>query len=181
LPPGALFLAALAALLVLVALLRLLGRALRVAAARRRLAAARERGAWGEARAEGLLRRRGFHIEGRQVGATYHLGVDGDPLAVDLRADYLVSAGGRRYVAEVKTGTLAPRLSTATTRRQLLEYRVAFDVDGVLLVDAEDDRVQLVEFPLAGQGPGGAGAGRLLWLGAGIAAGVLATLAARAL
>ncbi len=181
LPPGVLFLAGLAAIVAFLALLRLVGRYLRVASARRRLAAARERGARGEARAEALLRRRGFDVVGRQVGARYHLGVDGDPLAVDLRADYVVAAGGRRYVAEVKTGTLAPRLSTATTRRQLLEYRVAFDVDGVLLVDAEEDRVQLVEFPLAGQGPGGDGAGRILWLVVGIAAGVLATLAARAL
>ncbi len=50
-------------------------------------------------------------------------------------------------MAEVKTGAAAPQLSTAATRRQLLEYRVAFDVDGVLLVDAEAGRVQRVVFP----------------------------------
>jgi hypothetical protein len=49
-------------------------------------------------------------------------------------------------VAEVKTGRWAPRLETAATRRQLLEYRFAFDVDGVLLVDADADRVSSIEF-----------------------------------
>ena len=48
-------------------------------------------------------------------------------------------------MAEVKTGTYAPRLETAATRRQLLEYGVAFDVDGVLLVDADVGEIRLVE------------------------------------
>ena len=116
-------------------------------ARRRSFASARERGAAGEVRAEALLRRRGFRVLGRQVGTSYGVGLDGTKVAIDLRADYVVSLRGRRYVAEVKTGRLAPRLDTATTRRQLLEYRVAFDVDGVLLVDAEADRVHEVDFP----------------------------------
>ena len=62
-----------------------------------------------------------------------------------LRADLLVTRNGRRYVAEVKTGRTAPRLDCAATRRQLLEYRIAFGVDGVLLVDAESDCVIVVE------------------------------------
>jgi hypothetical protein len=148
---------------------------------RRRFAASRERGAQGEIRAEALLRRAGFRILGRQVGVTYGLGVDGARLAVDLRADYVVQSRGRRYVAEVKTGVFAPRLETAATRRQLLEYRVAFDVDGVILVDAEADRVRLVEFPLPRAGGRHRGSGRLVWLAAGVAAGVLAMIAARAL
>jgi hypothetical protein len=148
---------------------------------RRRLAAAREQGAAGEVRAEVLLRRLGFSILGRQVGVSYSVGVDGAEVAIDLRADYVVSEGGRRYVAEVKTGVFAPRIETAATRRQLLEYRVAFDVDGVLLVDAEANRVRLVEFPLPGGARERRGSGRGAWLLVGIAAGVLATLAARAL
>jgi hypothetical protein len=59
-----------------------------------------------------------------------------------------------RYIAEVKTGRAAVRLDTAATRRQLLEYRVAFDVDGVLLVDAEAGEIRLVEFPLSRGRPG---------------------------
>lgn len=144
---------------------------------RRRLALARERGALGELRAESLLRRSGFTILGRQVVARYGLGVDGEEVPVDLRADYLVAASGRRFVAEVKTGTFAPRIETATTRRQLLEYRVAFAVDGVLLVDADAGTVRRVEFPL----PSAPRPRRAAWLLAGIAFGALAMLLGREL
>jgi hypothetical protein len=147
---------------------------------RRRLSLARERGALGEVRAEALLRRRGFTILGRQVPVTYGLGVDGHPVHVDLRADYVVAEGGRRYVAEVKTGAFAPRIETPATRRQLLEYRIAFAVDGVLLVDAEAERVRRVDFPLPGA-PGPAGGGRLGWVLVGIVAGALLSAAVRAL
>ncbi|MFT3764488.1 MAG: hypothetical protein QM820_03065 [Minicystis sp.] len=173
-------LVAVVAAVALVAIVQSLRLAFRGWSARRRLALARERGAAGEVRAEAILRRLGFTILGRQVAARYGIGVDGEHVAVDLRADYLVAAGGRRFVAEVKTGNYAPRIETATTRRQLLEYRVAFDVDGVLLVDADAGRVRRVEFPLPSAARGSK-AGWFGWLVTGIAAGVLAALAARAL
>ena len=160
-----------AAFVALVQTLRLFGRRWAV---RRRLSMSRERGAAGEVRAEKLLRARGYAILGRQVAATYGVGVDGEDVPISLRADYLVARGGARFVAEVKTGRLAPSLATSTTRRQLLEYRVAFEVDGVLLVDAESDRVHEVVFPLPGLGPPPAPAGRrLVWLGVGVAVGAL--------
>jgi hypothetical protein len=51
-------------------------------------------------------------------------------------------------VAEVKTGQDAPEIAAPATRRQLLEYRCAFGVDGVLLVDAEARKVHAVDFAL---------------------------------
>lgn len=139
---------------------------------RRALTIRRERGAAGEQRAEGLLRELGFTILGRQVAVSYGVRVDGDPVAIDLRADYLVGHGDKRYVAEVKTGRAAPRIDTPGTRRQLLEYRIAFDVDGVLLVDAEADRVHAVEFPLGtSDSPRPS---RLAWLLAGVVIGAVA-------
>ncbi len=172
-PPELLLALALAAaLLAVVQSVRL---AFRAWLPRRRLALARERGALGEVRAEILLRRLGYTVLRRQAVVRYGLGVDGTRVAIDLRADYLVSERGRRYVAEVKTGNFAPRIETAATRRQLLEYRVAFDVDGVLLVDAEAGRVQKIQFPLLAAPP----SGRLVWLFVGLAAGALGALAAR--
>jgi hypothetical protein len=169
---------ALAGAVALLAVVQTFRLAFRSWSARRRLALARERGAAGEQRAEALLRRSGFRILGRQVTARYGLGVDGEHVPVDLRADYLVSARGRRFVAEVKTGTFAPRIETATTRRQLLEYRVAFAVDGVLLVDADEGTVRRVEFPLpSAPRP----ARRVAWLVAGIAFGALAAMLGREL
>jgi hypothetical protein len=135
--------AALAALVALVQTARLMwARASRAWALRDRAA----RGAEGEVRAERLLRAAGYAIVARQATGSWTVHADGAPLEVDLRADYLVARDGRRFVAEVKTGRLAPRLETAATRRQLLEYRFAFDVDGVLLVDADAERVSAIEF-----------------------------------
>jgi hypothetical protein len=101
-----------------------------------------------EAAAPRLLQRLGYEVLGAQVEGSYTLVVDGQPIAVPLRADYLVARDGRRYIAEVKSGRSAPQLGNASTRRQLLEYLVAFDVQGVLLVDGESKRVHEVVFPL---------------------------------
>jgi hypothetical protein len=111
--------------------------------ARRRM----RRAADGEARAATLLRRRGFELEGAQVPGSFVLHVDGVPHTVRLRADLIVQRRGRRYVAEVKTGAVAPRPDHRATRRQLLEYGMAYDADGVLLVDAERGAVHEVRFP----------------------------------
>jgi hypothetical protein len=109
-----------------------------------RFAAARR----GETRGRALLEAQGYAVLASQCAASYELSVDGAAVEIALRADYIVARAGRRYVAEVKTGTHAPLLRTPATRRQLLEYRVAFDVDGVLLVDAESRRIHVVQFPL---------------------------------
>ena len=104
----------------------------------------------GELRAEPMLRAAGYEVLERQARGGWTVYADGEPLEIGLRADLLVARAGRRYVAEVKTGKLAPRLDHAATRRQLLEYRVAFGVDGVLLVDAEAERVTVVELGALG-------------------------------
>jgi hypothetical protein len=102
----------------------------------------------GEHDAAGLLRRAGFKIVARQARTWWAPLVDGEPHETELRADYLVEEDGALYVAEVKTGDEAPQLSTAATRRQLLEYHVAFAADGVLLVCPEAGVIHRVEFPL---------------------------------
>jgi hypothetical protein len=120
---------------------------------RRRLASrrARRRGrraVLGESAAERLLASAGYDVVDRQVALTWWIRCDDIDHAVELRADLLVERAGLAYVAEVKTGEAAPRLTTAATRRQLLEYRIAYGVDGVLLVDADRGTIQRVEFPL---------------------------------
>jgi hypothetical protein len=131
----------------------------------------------GERRAEVLLRARGYEVIARQQSARWSIHVDGEPHWVELRADYLVRRGSQRLVAEVKTGKLAPRIETSATRRQLLEYRVAFDVDGVVLVDAEEGAVRTIEFP-ARAAPSRP-ALRLGWVLLGVAAGIALTLVVR--
>ncbi len=136
-----------AVVVVLVVLVVICGRAWRRASrsrlARRRMA----RATAGEQRAIALLETHGFELLGAQVATTYELLVDGAAHEVKVRADYVVTRDGLAYVAEVKTGELAPRIDTIATRRQLLEYRMAFDVAGVLLVDVESALVREVIFP----------------------------------
>jgi len=112
--------------------------------ARRRAA----RAGAGEDRAAALLRGAGFRIVARQARTWWAPVIDGEPHETELRADYLVEAGGELLVAEVKTGDEAPRLATAATRRQLLEYHVAFAADAVLLVCPERGSIHRIEFPL---------------------------------
>jgi len=107
----------------------------------------------GEEAAADLLRGLGYTLEDAQATQRWTIAVDGEPLSVGVRADYLVTRNGKRYAAEVKTGESAPSLRTAATRRQLLEYRLAYATDGVLLVDMERGRVHEVEFPLEAGSP----------------------------
>jgi hypothetical protein len=114
---------------------------------RRRILSRVQRAGDGERHAAKWLRNAGFTIHGTQVAKSYALMVDGEPMPIDLRADLVVEKDRQRFVVEVKTGKVAPRLETPGTRRQLLEYQLAFDVDGVLLFDAEASALRTVVFP----------------------------------
>lgn len=74
-----------------------------------------------------------------------------DHLDVTLRADALVQRGGRRFIAEVKSTPLVADLKHGPTRRQLLEYAIAYGTDGVLLVDTQAARIDEVTFPKLGR------------------------------
>jgi hypothetical protein len=134
---------AIAALLTLAWVVRKIRRAMWLRRHRRRL----RRALRAESAAERLLEQSGFIIKDRQLHRVWPIVVDGALHPVTIRADLLVSQGELHYIAEVKTGTRAPSVATAATRRQLLEYSVAYQVDGVLLVNMEDCTVQRVEFP----------------------------------
>jgi hypothetical protein len=109
----------------------------------------------GEVGAFVLLERAGYAVLERQVPGSWTVRADGEAVTFGLRADYLVARDGRRYIAEVKTGRLAPRLSHGPTRRQLLEYGAAFDVHGVILVDADAGTITHVEIDLFAERPRG--------------------------
>jgi outer membrane protein OmpA-like peptidoglycan-associated protein len=125
----------------------------RASSVRWRLAEQSARATAGEALAETLLARAGYRIEARQCVERWRLRVDGEAREVSLRADFVVRRGRRRFVAEVKTGQDAPDIAAPATRRQLLEYRCAFAVDGVLLVDAEARTIQEIDFALPRAAP----------------------------
>ncbi len=107
----------------------------------------RWRGRSGESQAVALLNSVGYQVCEEQ--ATQHASylIDGVEVGYVVRADFIVTKNGLRFVAEVKNGTQAADPRTRTTRRQLLEYSRVFPVDGVLLVDVPQRRVRRVEFP----------------------------------
>ena len=100
----------------------------------------------GEVDAESLVKKHGYDIIDRQVETTWTIRVDGEPVEINLRADLILRRDGKRFVADVKTGKGAPRITTASTRRQLLEYLFAYPVDGVLLIDMESRDIKQVDF-----------------------------------
>ena len=133
-----------AAVLFVVLVLRALAARGRSMTARRRARVALA----GESAAEQLLADAGFTVVERQVAHVWHVAIDDDVHETALRCDFVVARDGERWVAEVKTGELAPSLATAATRRQLLEYQVAYAAAGVALVDATSGRVHEVRFDL---------------------------------
>lgn len=115
--------------------------------AARRVGRHRRLGAAGEKLAKKLLHQSGFRILAEQSSGSYELLVEGDRFRVQLRADYVVSQKGKTYVAEVKSGEESVKVTGRATRRQLLEYLYAFEVNGVLLVDMREQSIRRVEFP----------------------------------
>jgi hypothetical protein len=113
-----------------------------------------------------LLSRRGYRVLDSQPELSWEVRLNGKGFNIDIRADYLVARGRKRYIAEVKTGHTAPSITTSATRRQLLEYLMAYPVDGVILVDMEDESIYHVDFTslhgLNGQRSGALARGVLL-------------------
>ncbi|NLG86805.1 MAG: hypothetical protein GX489_06275 [Firmicutes bacterium] len=98
-----------------------------------------------EEKAADFLKQQGFTVIARQPTATSLAYINGKAHTTTIRADFLARKGWRTYVVEVKTGRTAPKLR-ARTRRQLLEYQLAFQPDGILLVDMSNKTYREVSF-----------------------------------
>lgn len=128
------------------------------------------RGFAGQAAAAKLLAGAGYTVLDANPRIDWVTVLGGQEQTVELRADYLVSRRGRHYIAEVKTGDAADFFGSSATRRQILEYQLAFGVDGVLLVCPERRTVEPIAFPgLAGDAS--ASSPLLRWFLAGAAMG----------
>ena len=113
---------------------------------RRRVATSRSLGRRGRDRAFKLLDRYGFEVLDEEVTAPGLVQVDSRLEEYTVRADALVRRKHRTYVAEFKGGPKSSKITTAATRRQLLEYSCVFGTDGILLVDAHAGRIHYVRF-----------------------------------
>ena len=112
----------------------------------RRVARSRRLGVRGEVLGRRVLERNGYRVLREQVTGSVRLRVDGEVQTFVVRADALVARGRRRYVAEFKGGPAVATVGHRGTRRQLLEYAHAFDVDGVVLVDGPGGTIEHIEW-----------------------------------
>jgi Holliday junction resolvase-like predicted endonuclease len=103
------------------------------------------RGRAGEEKARKYLLRHGFTILAEQATLKPAMIIGGERRKYDVRADFIVRKKGRRSVVEAKTGAAARPWERAT-RRQLLEYAMNYDVDGVYLYDGNKDSLVEVDF-----------------------------------
>ena len=100
----------------------------------------------GEFSAETLLKKHGYQLSVAQKSARLSMWVNGEHHTYLVRPDAFAHKDGKRYIVEVKTGSVASDPKKSATRRQLLEYYHGFDVDGLLLVDAEKQEVNDIYF-----------------------------------
>jgi hypothetical protein len=108
----------------------------------------RNRASIAEREASTLLTAAGWEVLEVQPTCRWPLLIDGVETDVESRADFLVRRDGRLWIADAKSGRRAVSATSPATRRQLLEYLLAFEVDGVLLVDCERRAVIRVAFPM---------------------------------
>ena len=99
-----------------------------------------------ERSAEELLKEKGYELQEVQKESKLAMWVNGKQFSYRVRPDGFVTKEGKRYLVEIKTGKVATDPKHSATRRQLLEYYHGFDVEGVLLVDAEVEEVHHISF-----------------------------------
>lgn len=104
-----------------------------------------KRGAVAEKNAVKFLRHHGYKILAAQLEETITVYVDGQPQKSKVRADFLVKRGWKKYIVEVKSGQQGT-VKLPNVRRQLLEYKLVYQPDGVLLLDMEHRNLQEIRF-----------------------------------
>lgn len=99
-----------------------------------------------EEEASTFLQKNGYEVIERHPEIGYTLSVNGEEYSIKVTPDYLVRKEGEILIAEVKTGESAPDISNRHTRRQILEYYIASEYDGVILVDMENREINRIDF-----------------------------------
>ncbi len=112
---------------------------------KRRQAFISQRAKIGEVKAKNVLECAGYKIIGSQVQENVVMYIDGEAHESFVRADYLVQKKRKRYVVEVKTGNQAD-MKKPNVRRQLFEYANLFQVDGILFIDMNLEKIYTIDF-----------------------------------
>lgn len=105
-----------------------------------------ERGIKLETEAEYFLKEKGFNIIGNQEINYHNYKVNGQNRRNKLIVDYVAEKAGKKYIVEVKSGKEAISLNNKNSRRQLIEYDLVIENDGLILLDMENKDLQFVQF-----------------------------------
>ncbi len=100
-----------------------------------------------EKKAEELLKRNGFQIIDRQISKPLIIKESAVFHRYLIRIDLLVKKNGRTYVVEVKSGS-KNKITKRETRRQLLEYFLAYQPYGIILFDMDTKKFSEIRFQL---------------------------------
>jgi len=92
-----------------------------------------------------FLNNEGYKIVDIQQKQPIVLYIDGKPYSSYVQVDFIVKKNRKKYIVEVKTGKKT-RATTALVRRQLLEYYLVFNPQGILLLDMDKGTLKRIEF-----------------------------------
>ncbi len=101
-----------------------------------------------EKNAEKWLKRNGFQIIGKQQSRPLIIKTGNTSHRYLIRTDFLVKKGGNKFVVEVKSGRKNSKITNRETRRQLLEYFLAYQTYGIILFDMDSKNFSEVKFLL---------------------------------
>jgi Holliday junction resolvase-like predicted endonuclease len=99
-----------------------------------------------EKEAEKILRKKGYTIIDAQKSKPLHISIGDKIHRYLVRIDYLVRKRGKVYVVEVKNGEKVPYITNRETRRQMLEYYLAYQPNGIILLNMKNKSISEVKF-----------------------------------
>ena len=99
-----------------------------------------------EKEAEKILRKNGYTVIDAQKSKPLLITVGDKIHRYLVRIDYLARKGGKVFVVEVKSGEKIPYITNRETRRQMLEYYLAYQPCGILLLNMKNKSISEVKF-----------------------------------
>jgi len=99
-----------------------------------------------EKEAEKILRKKGYVIIEVQKCKPLLITIGDKIHRYLVRIDYLVRKRGKVYVVEVKSGEKIPYITNRETRRQMLEYYLAYQPSGIILLNMKNKSISEVKF-----------------------------------
>ncbi|AEG61277.1 hypothetical protein [Desulforamulus ruminis] len=106
-----------------------------------------------ELAARKFLSSEGYKILSVQERVPVVTKINGKSHKSHIQADLIVQKGKEVFVVDVKTGQVAQQPNSPEIRRQLLEYYLVYQTDGVLVLDMDQKKLYRMEFQVAHPSP----------------------------